>query len=181
MKINIEEVRDFIESQSAETKIYIGADSERVKIAEPKRWMIDYMLVVVVHINGKNGCKVFGEVQREPDITWDTVGRPRMRLMNEVYKVSELYLALGDVLEHVKATDHVEGVAEGHLPRVHLHQLNIGRQQPRSVSKAIGRDLRAGKALPGALAPDDACDKASSAAHFEEASCLREVLSDKPG
>ena len=31
-KINIEEVRAFIESQTPETKIYLGCDSERLRI-----------------------------------------------------------------------------------------------------------------------------------------------------
>jgi len=106
MKIDIDEVRTFIFEQSAETKIYIGADSERVKAHG--KWMIDYMLVVVVHINGKNGCRVFGEVQREGDIAWDQKGRPRMRLMNEVYKVSELYLRLADVLEDRNVEIHLD-------------------------------------------------------------------------
>jgi len=64
-KIDIDEVKAFIESQSPETKIYIGGDSERFNIG--KDWYADYTLAVVVHINGNNGCKIFGEVQRERD------------------------------------------------------------------------------------------------------------------
>jgi predicted RNase H-related nuclease YkuK (DUF458 family) len=94
--INIDEVRDFIMAQTPETKIYIGGDSERFLIG--KDWYADYIMVVVVHINGNNGCKIFGEVQRERD--WDSKkDRPRMRLMTEVYKIAELYLKLQDVLE----------------------------------------------------------------------------------
>jgi len=94
-KLNLDEVRTFIEAQSAETKIYIGCDSERVKVN--KVWYADYITAIVVHINGNNGCKLFGEVVRERDYD-QKQNRPRYRLMNEAYKVSELYLKLADVL-----------------------------------------------------------------------------------
>jgi predicted RNase H-related nuclease YkuK (DUF458 family) len=103
--INIDEVRDFILAQTPETKIYIGGDSERFLIG--KDWYADYIMVVVVHINGNNGCKIFGEVQRERD--WDKKrDKPRMRLMNEVYKIAELYLKLHDVLEDREVQVHLD-------------------------------------------------------------------------
>ena len=103
--INIDEVRDFIMAQTPETKIYIGGDSERFLIG--KDWYADYIMVVVVHINGNNGCKIFGEVQRERD--WDKKrDKPRMRLMNEVYKIAELYLQLQDILEDREVPVHLE-------------------------------------------------------------------------
>lgn len=103
--INIDEVRDFIMAQSPETKVYIGGDSERFLLG--KDWYADYTLVVVVHINGNNGCKIFGEVQREPD--WDQKrDRPRMRLMNEVYKIADLYMKLHDVLEDRDVQVHLD-------------------------------------------------------------------------
>jgi predicted RNase H-related nuclease YkuK (DUF458 family) len=94
-KLNLEEVKEFISAQSPETKIYIGCDSERFRIG--KDWWADYILAVVVHIDGKHGCKLFGEVIRERDYD-QKVDRPRFRLMNEAYKLSELYLKLADVL-----------------------------------------------------------------------------------
>ena len=104
-KLDIEEVRAFIEAQSPETKIYIGGDSERFLIESD--WYADYTLVVVVHINGNNGCKIFGEVQRERD--WDQKrDRPRMRLMNEVYKIAELYTKIHDVLEDREVQVHLD-------------------------------------------------------------------------
>ena len=104
-KINIEEVKDFILSQSPETKIYLGADSERFNIG--KDWYADYTLAIVVHINGNSGCKIFGEVQRERDYD-QKKSRPRMRLMNEVYKVAELYHKLHDVLEDRDVQIHLD-------------------------------------------------------------------------
>jgi len=94
-KINIKEVSDFINSQSPETKIYLGCDSERFRMNGV--WYADYILAIVVHIDGKHGCKLFGEVVRERDYD-QRKDRPSTRLMTEVYKVSELYLKLDEVL-----------------------------------------------------------------------------------
>lgn len=95
-KINVEQVKEFIQAQSPETRIYLGCDSERVKLFDG--WYADYTLAIVVHINGNSGCKIFGEVVRERD--WDSrVGRPALRLMNEVYKVSDMYQRLSDAFD----------------------------------------------------------------------------------
>ena len=104
-KINVEEVKAFIESQGPNTKIYIGGDSERFAIG--KDWYADYTLAIVVHINGNNGCKIFGEVQRERDYD-QKKNRPRMRLMNEVYKIAELYQKLHEVLEERDVQIHLD-------------------------------------------------------------------------
>jgi hypothetical protein len=104
-KINIEEVKQFIESQGPNTKIYIGGDSERFVTGND--WYADYTLAIVVHINGNNGCKIFGEVQRERDYD-QRKDKPRMRLMNEVYKIAELYLKLQEVLEDRDVQVHLD-------------------------------------------------------------------------
>lgn len=93
---DIDEVIAFIDKQSPETKILIGSDSERNKVkitnsrGEPKMvWVADYMVVVVVHIDGCHGCKIFGQVTRELDYD-GKLDKPALRLMNEVYKVAEV-------------------------------------------------------------------------------------------
>ncbi len=93
--LNIEEIREFISNQSLETRIYIGADSERVAIDGVS--YADYTLAIVVHIDGNKGCKVFGSVERERDYD-QRMDRPAMRLMNEVYKVADLFHKLEEVL-----------------------------------------------------------------------------------
>lgn len=103
--INIDEVKQFIDAQGPNSKIYIGGDSERFKMNG--EFFADYMLVVVVHIDGKHGCKVFGEVQRERDYD-QKKNKPRMRLMTEVYKIAELYLKLADVLEDRDVQVHLD-------------------------------------------------------------------------
>jgi len=93
MRIEPDAVRQYLDGCGPETKVYIGADSKRFRLKGV--WHADYMLVVVIHINGSNGCKIFGEIQRERD--YDVkIGRPANRLMNEVYKVAELYERLLD-------------------------------------------------------------------------------------
>lgn len=104
-EINIQQVADYIRAQSPESKIYIGGDSERFMINET--WYADYTLVVVVHINGKNGCRIFGGIERERDYD-QRKDRPAMRLMTEVYKIADLYLKLGDVLEDRYVEVHLD-------------------------------------------------------------------------
>ena len=93
--MNIAEVINYINSRSPETRVYLGADSERYR--KNGRWMADYTLAVVIHHDGCHGCKIFGEIQSEVDYD-QRQDRPVIRLMNEVHKVSELYLKLADAL-----------------------------------------------------------------------------------
>ena len=104
-KLDLVEVKRFIEAQSAETKIYLGADSERFEIDGV--WYADYITAVVVHIDGRHGCKLFGEVCRERDYD-QKKDKPAMRLMNEVYKVADLFHSLQDVLEDREVEVHLD-------------------------------------------------------------------------
>lgn len=104
-KLDLDEVREFIENTSATTKIYIGADSERHRRGGV--WFADTAVVVVVHYDGKHGAKVFGEVTTERD--WDqSKARPRMRLMNEVYKAAEMYLELAEAIGDRECEVHID-------------------------------------------------------------------------
>lgn len=93
--LDYRKVMEYIQKQSPETRVYLGADSERYM--KNGRWMADYTLAVVVHLDGCHGCKLFGEVVTEQDFD-QRQERPVVRLMTEVYKVSELYLKLAEVL-----------------------------------------------------------------------------------
>jgi len=104
-KFNIAEVKDFIDKQSKDTKIYLGADSERVRVDDV--WYADYTLAIVVHINGRHGCKIFGDIIRERDYDYKA-SKPSMRLMNEVFKVAELFQKLQDVLEDRHVEVHLD-------------------------------------------------------------------------
>jgi predicted RNase H-related nuclease YkuK (DUF458 family) len=104
-KINLEQVKEFIRNQTPETKIYLGADSER--FIRNDAWYADYTLAIVVHLSGKHGCKIFGEVIRERDYD-KKKSKPSMRLMNEVYKVADLFHSLADVLEDRHVEVHLD-------------------------------------------------------------------------
>jgi predicted RNase H-related nuclease YkuK (DUF458 family) len=95
--INIAEVAAFINECSPETKIYIGVDSERFRLNGV--WYVDYISAVVVHFDGKHGCKIFGAVDRERDFG-QTASKPKMRLMGEVYRAADLYLELSKEVAH---------------------------------------------------------------------------------
>lgn len=103
--MNLEEVKSFIQEQSLETKIYLGGDSERFQIDGV--WYADYITVVVVHKNGKNGCRVFGSVTRERDFDQQK-DKPRMRLMNEVMKTAQLYLDLEEAIGEREFEIHLD-------------------------------------------------------------------------
>ena len=104
-QFNINEVKRYITTSSPETKIYLGADSERNRL--DRIWYADYTVAIVIHIDGKHGCKIFGYHQRERDYD-QRKDRPNIRLMTEVYKVSEIYLELKDVIEDRLVEVHLD-------------------------------------------------------------------------
>lgn len=95
--VDVNEVATFASNCGPNTKIYIGCDSERLMVNNI--WHADYITVVVIHVNGNNGCKIFGAVERERDYDQRS-DKPRMRLMNEVYRAANLYLELSQVIDH---------------------------------------------------------------------------------
>ena len=123
LRLNLEEVKEYIRKQSPETKIYLGADSERFRM--DNKWYADYTLAVVVHIDGCHGCKIFGEVQRELDYDHKK-NKPTIRLMNEVYKVSELFQQLIDVLEDRYVEVHLDINPDEHYGSSCVVQQAIG-------------------------------------------------------
>ena len=104
-KMDLEKVKAFIHAQSPETSVYLGCDSERVKVNGV--WHADYALAVVVHIDSCHGCKIFGEVIRERDYD-QKKNKPALRLMNEVYKVSDMFQKLAEVLEDRYVEVHLD-------------------------------------------------------------------------
>lgn len=104
-KLDLDEVRDFIENTSEATKIYIGSDSERHRRCGV--WFADYAVVVVIHYNGNRGAKVFGEITTERDYD-QSKDKPRMRLMNEVMKAAQLYLDLEEAIGARECEVHID-------------------------------------------------------------------------
>lgn len=102
---DIQDLKDFIDSQSPETKIYIGTDSYRFR--KDNLWIARYTTAVVVHIDGKHGCSVWGKIIEEVDYD-KKKSEPKMRLMNEVYKTADMYLQLADVIEDREIEVHID-------------------------------------------------------------------------
>lgn len=98
-------VKDYIRNCSEQTLFYLGSDSERYK--KNGLWYADYTIVVVCHIDGCHGCKVFGEVQTARDYD-QRKDRPSMRLMGEVHRVAGLFTKLHDVLEDRYVEIHLD-------------------------------------------------------------------------
>lgn len=101
----LEEIKDFIRKQSESSKIYIGCDSEAFKRKGVN--MADYYEVVVVHIDGHKGCKIFGDKVTELNYVTDKK-KPTFRLMNEVYRASALYLELAEVIGDREVEIHLD-------------------------------------------------------------------------
>lgn len=93
--LTVENLKNYLDHCGPNTRIYLGCDSERVLVG--KKWYADYALAVVVHVNGSNGCKIFGSIVREADYD-QRQSRPALRLMNEAYKAAQLYLELLPVI-----------------------------------------------------------------------------------
>lgn len=103
--LDIEEVREFIDAQGPSTRVYLGADSERFRSGNV--WWAEYTVAVVVHMNARHGCKIFGEITRERDYD-QRRDRPSMRLMNEVHKVSDMFQRLAPVLVDREVEVHLD-------------------------------------------------------------------------
>ena len=86
-------------------KVYLGGDSQRFK--KNGVWYARYTCVFIVHINNQNGGKIFyySEVERDFD---QQNNKPRMRLMNEVHKIVNMYLQFGELLEDREVQIHLD-------------------------------------------------------------------------
>jgi predicted RNase H-related nuclease YkuK (DUF458 family) len=93
--INKDDVKVLLRSLDSETKIYFGCDSIRFKIKG--QWYAEYTTVLVVHKNGRHGCKIFAQVDRAEDFD-QKASRPFNRMMNEAQRVSQLYLDFEDLI-----------------------------------------------------------------------------------
>lgn len=102
----INDVITFIDNEPLESKIYIGVDSESF-LNKKKVRMATYYSVVVIHKNGRNGCKIFGHSNTEKDYSADKK-KPTRRLMQEVYMASALYLELADTIGPREVEIHLD-------------------------------------------------------------------------
>jgi predicted RNase H-related nuclease YkuK (DUF458 family) len=89
--MNIQEVIEFIRTTSSETRVYVGCDSSVRNCRGAQR--VTYATVVVVHIDGSRGCRVFGQVE-----TVKEYGSLKQRLFNEALRAGEMAF---QILPHV--------------------------------------------------------------------------------
>lgn len=104
-QISREEIQTFLAKCGPETKIYFGADSEVIKINGKK--FFDVTTVIVVHIDGCKGCKVFAELERFPDQD-QVAGKPFTRMMKEAECVSALHTRFKDVFDDFEIYIHLD-------------------------------------------------------------------------
>lgn len=98
------EIKEYLDQTPETSRIYLGSDSKKFK--KGRGWYARYTVVLVVHIAGCNGGKVFSYTETER--VYDDVKSPRLRLVTEAYKVSEAYLSLADVLDAFDVEVHLD-------------------------------------------------------------------------
>ena len=99
MKFDVKKIKDYI-NKYPNAKIFIGCDSQKVSNKKRKKLHLkekSARFVTAVVVYEKDHNKIFWEVSRERDIDVQP-GKPFNRMMNEVYKVSDITLQLMDVL-----------------------------------------------------------------------------------
>lgn len=102
----IEEMVDLLVTLDSNTKIYLGCDSVRYKDREGRQ-MAKFATIAVIHLNGKNGCRIFSNISRESDFDLKK-NRPKMRMLNEVRKVCDLYIQLAPFIDEFPVEIHLD-------------------------------------------------------------------------
>jgi uncharacterized protein len=101
----IEDIVNLLLTLSPDTKVYLGCDS--VRFNRNNRWYARYATVAIIHMNGKNGCRIFNNISVEPD--YDVrKNRPKIRMMNEVSKVCQLYNQLAPFIDEFDIEIHLD-------------------------------------------------------------------------
>lgn len=147
--IDLAEIEAFMKTVGPDTKVYLGCDSERIKIHG--KWYADYILAVVIHIDGSKGCRIYSEVHRERDHD-QKVDRPFTRMMTEAQKVSELYLKTKEVFYDFEVSVHLD------INPNENHGSNVAYQAAMGYIKGICNVVPFAK--PEAFAASYAADRA---------------------
>ena len=101
----VENLVELLYTLSSDTKIYLGCDS--VRYNKNGRWYARYATVAIVHINGKHGCRIFSNISHEPDFDVKK-NRPKIRMMNEVMKVCQLYTQIAPFIDEFDVEIHLD-------------------------------------------------------------------------
>lgn len=100
-----EQARQFIKNSSKQSKIYIGCDSIRSKMAGGKT-IARYSTVVIVHKDGRHGCKIFHQTSTLAD--YGTKKNIRPRLLNQVMFALQAFQAIQDVIDQRYLQVHID-------------------------------------------------------------------------
>ena len=101
----VEDIVDLLATLDSRTKIYLGCDS--VRYFRESNAFGKFATVCIVHKNGNNGCKIFSNVSYEKDFDVRK-DRPKMRMLNEVRKVCELYNQLIPFIDEFDIEIHLD-------------------------------------------------------------------------
>lgn len=101
----IEEIVELLISLGTESKVYLGCDSVRYR-RNNRNWA-RYATVCIIHMNGKNGGRIFSNISHEPDYDVKK-NRPKVRMMNEVTKVCSLYNQLIPFIDEYDVEIHLD-------------------------------------------------------------------------
>ena len=104
-KAELLELKDIISKTSVESKIYLGCDSARYK--KDGIYFAKYTVVLVIHIEGKHGCKVYHYSESKKDYD-NNLGKPIMRMLEEVMCITRLYTELEDDLIERDVAIHLD-------------------------------------------------------------------------
>jgi predicted RNase H-related nuclease YkuK (DUF458 family) len=97
MQNTMEEVREYIRSSPPTSKIYVGCDSRQTGNNTL------FVTVVVIHIEGNKGAKVFYFMERVPRIS-----ATRWRLIQETHYATSVALEIQDVVGNRELTVHLD-------------------------------------------------------------------------
>lgn len=89
----------------SKTKIYLGCDS--VRYIKGGKKFARFATVLIVHKNGKDGCRMFWNKSEERDYDAKP-NKPKMRMMAEVQKVCELYLQVAPLIQGFGVEIHLD-------------------------------------------------------------------------
>jgi predicted RNase H-related nuclease YkuK (DUF458 family) len=99
------EIAQYLTEMPENSAVYIGCDS--VKYKKRGQWFARYNVAFIIHIASRHGGRIFhfSEVERDYDPKKE---KPRMRLMNEVYKAVGTYLEFAEQLEDLPVEIHID-------------------------------------------------------------------------
>ena len=101
----VEDIVELLSTLDTRTKVYLGCDS--VRYFKKGRAFGRFATVCIIHKNGNNGCKIFSNISYEPDYDIKK-DRPKMRMLNEVRKVCELYNQLIPFIDEYDIEIHLD-------------------------------------------------------------------------